>query len=50
MDANITKYIEWMKDLKTRFFPPRSKRVEKPLQKVVEGRAPRVEQDVLTDD
>lgn len=51
MDEKIIRYVEWMKSLKTRFFPsPSKKRVEKPAQKVVEGTAPKPEQDVFTED
>lgn len=47
----ITRYVEWMKELKTRFYKtPSKKRIEKPTQKSIEGTAPRPEQDVVTDE
>ena len=51
------RYIEWMRELKERFYPwPSRKRVEKKNtpteegQKSVEGTAPRPRQDVFEDD
>lgn len=51
MTNAITRYVEWMKELKARFYQtPSKKRVEKPTQKSIEGTALRPEQDVVTDE